>query len=174
MSIQNLTDEMRRRAVNIKLLLMDCDGVLTDGKIYFSHDGEAFKAFSVHDGQGIATWHRAGFETGIITGRESQILVRRAEELGIKYLRQKSRNKTDDFNEILREANATAEEAAYIGDDLPDAPLLRLAGFPVLVRDAALTMEDDNVYITSKNGGAGAVREVVDLLIESKDRNRRK
>jgi 3-deoxy-D-manno-octulosonate 8-phosphate phosphatase (KDO 8-P phosphatase) len=155
-------------AKDIKLLLMDCDGVLTDGKLYFSKDGEELKVFHVHDGQGIANWHEAGFQSGIITGRESEILKRRVDELGIDFLIQGSRDKTKDFEKILTQSNVTADEVAYVGDDLSDLELLKLVKLPIAVANCVDELKASVLYITNKNGGAGAIREVVDLLLKRK------
>jgi 3-deoxy-D-manno-octulosonate 8-phosphate phosphatase (KDO 8-P phosphatase) len=150
----------------IKLLLMDCDGVLTDGKLYFSKDGEELKVFHVHDGQGIVNWHKAGFLTGIITGRKSEILKRRVEELGIHYLIQNSKDKTKDFKEILAVSGVSADEVAYVGDDLADLELLKLVKLPIAVANCAEELKASVLHITNKNGGMGAIREITDLLLK--------
>ena len=168
MENNKLSVSLFKRARTVKLLLLDCDGVLTDGKLYFSKDGEELKAFHVHDGMGISLWHDAGFVSGVITGRESGILGKRVKELGIHYVMQKSRNKVDDFQTILRQSGVTQNEVAYIGDDLPDLGLLEIVGFPVLVADAAIKFDSPDVYITTKSGGCGAIREVVDLILKAK------
>ena len=160
-----ISTELIGRAKRVKLLLMDCDGVLTDGRLYFSSKGEEFKAFHVHDGQGVKLWHSAGFESGIITGRESKILSRRAEELGIRFVRQNCKDKVADCREILKQTGISFEEVAYIGDDLSDKALLELVGFPVLVANAVISLENDTCYYTNKNGGSGAIREVVEVLM---------
>ncbi|HEV8593626.1 MAG TPA: phenylphosphate carboxylase subunit delta, partial [Pyrinomonadaceae bacterium] len=104
---------------NIKLLLMDCDGVLTDGRLYFAADGEEMKVFDVQDGQGLVLWHRAGFKSGIISGRGAgEIIQNRASELGIEYIYTCSSNKVSDFESIIAAVGMTAEETAYIGDDV--------------------------------------------------------
>lgn len=153
----------------IKLLLMDCDGVLTDGKLYFSASGEELKVFNVRDGQGIVMWHKAGFRSGIITGRDAEpIIKKRADELGIHYLRARSEDKINDFNEILADAGVLAEEAAFIGDDIGDMGLLNRVGLPVAVADAVEEVKQAAMFVTRQNGGAGAVREVIDLLLAAK------
>ncbi len=157
------------RARKVKLLLMDCDGVLTDGRLYFSDKGEELKVFHVRDGQGLVMWHEAGFRSGVITGRKSKMLEKRVEDLGIHYLRQSSEDKIKDFEGILRDANLKAEDVAYVGDDLLDAELLSLVGFQVVVADSAQGVRPHAQYITQQNGGNGAIREVTDLLLKSKD-----
>lgn len=165
-------DPIKERALRIKLLLMDCDGVLTDGRLYFSANGEAIKVFHVRDGQGIVSWHTAGFRSGIISGRDAEdILQARAQELGMDYLSVRSEDKVRDFEAILSEAGLAAEETAFIGDDLGDLPLLKRVGFPVAVADAVPEVKTAAVYVTEANGGHGAVREVVDLLLAAKAGN---
>ncbi len=153
----------------IRLLLMDCDGVLTDGRLYFSAQGEAMKAFHVRDGQGITLWHSAGFESGIISGRNSAgIIHARANELGIKYIREGSKDKVTDFEEIIAAANVTAEEVAFVGDDVGDIELMRRVGFAIAVADAVDEVKAVAQHITTTEGGRGAVREVIDMLLSSK------
>lgn len=148
---------------------MDCDGVMTDGRLYFSANGEAMKVFHVRDGQGIALWHKAGFRSGVITGRDAEEILRvRAEELGIHFLSVRSDDKVRDFETILIEADVSAEETAYIGDDLGDLPLLQRVGLPVAVADAVPEVIAAAAYVTEAKGGRGAVREVTDLLLRSK------
>jgi 3-deoxy-D-manno-octulosonate 8-phosphate phosphatase (KDO 8-P phosphatase) len=170
MNIQNLSGDLLSRARRVKLLLMDCDGVLTDGRLYFTERGEEMKVFHVRDGQGLALWHKAGFRSGIITGRDAKkILEARAAELGIRYLRTRSEDKAKDFEDILRDAEVSAEEVAYLGDDIGDICLMEKVGFPVAVADAAAEVFPYIIYRTEKPGGLGAVREVTDLLLNAKN-----
>lgn len=162
-------EQVRKRASKIKLLLMDCDGVLTDGRLYFSPSGEGMKVFHVRDGQGIVSWHRAGFRSGIITGRDGETILRaRAEELGIDYLSVRSEDKTRDLERILIEAGVSASETAYVGDDLADLPIMMRVGLPVAVADAVSEVVSAAAYVTKALGGRGAVREVTDLLLASR------
>ncbi len=170
MSAQRLNAALFERAKNIKLLLMDCDGVLTDGKLFYSLHGEELKVFNVKDGQGIVNWHNTGFRSGVITGRSSQMLEIRAEELGIEFVRQSSENKVDDLNAIIAAANVSREEVAFIGDDLPDLAIFELVGFSVAVADAARELINSADYVTNLTGGNGAVRESIDLLLRAKTR----
>lgn len=161
--------EIIERAKNIKLLLMDCDGVLTDGRLYFSENGEALKVFHVRDGQGLATWHKAGFRSGIISGRDARkILEQRCSELGMHYLRTGSPDKTKDLAEILEDAQVVLSEVAYIGDDIGDICLLEKVGLPVAVADASREVFPFVKYTTAAKGGGGAVREVTNLLLQAK------
>ncbi len=171
MEISEISDEIRERARKVKLLLMDCDGVLTDGRLYFTEAGEAMKVFHVRDGQGLALWHQAGFRSGIITGRNAEkILQSRADELGISYIKTRSKDKEQDFINILRSENIKAEEVAYIGDDLGDICLMRLVGFPIAVADAMSDLDQYIIHKTKNKGGQGAVREITDLLLRIKNK----
>lgn len=163
------TAELIDRLNKVKLLLMDCDGVLTDGRLYFSERGEKLKVFHVRDGQGLAMWHEGGFKSGIISGRGAgAILARRAAELGIAYVKVMSEDKRADFREILDAEGLTAEETAFIGDDIGDIELMKLVGVPIAVADAVDEAKHCAAFVTKRPGGCGAVREVTDLLIASR------
>lgn len=158
------------RARGVKLLLMDCDGVLTDGRLYFTEKGEEMKVFHVRDGQGLALWHRAGFRSGIITGRDAKkIIEARSAELGIHYLKSRSEDKAKDFEDILLDAKVNPDEVAYIGDDVGDITLMKKVGLPIAVADAISEVFPHVLYRTEKPGGLGAVREVTDLLLNAKN-----
>jgi 3-deoxy-D-manno-octulosonate 8-phosphate phosphatase (KDO 8-P phosphatase) len=165
---EHLADNVEERAAKIKLLLMDCDGVLTDGRLYFTENGEEIKVFNVKDGQGIADWHEKGFISGIISGRNSKAVERRANELGIKYVKQGSKDKIKDFEDILADSDIFAEETAYIGDDLPDIQILTLVGLAVAVADAEKKLFEHSHIKTNKNGGNGAVRETINFILKTK------
>jgi 3-deoxy-D-manno-octulosonate 8-phosphate phosphatase (KDO 8-P phosphatase) len=160
--------EIIERACRIKLLLMDCDGVLTDGRLYFTESGETMKVFNVRDGQGLVMWHEAGFQSGIISGRNSEIVAHRAQELRISYVKIGARDKVKDFAEILTDAKVSAAEVAYIGDDLPDMKLMKMVGLAVAVADAAVEVFSLAHYTTQAKGGFGAVRETIELILKSK------
>lgn len=148
---------------------MDCDGVLTDGRLYFSERGEELKVFHVRDGQGLAMWHKAGFKSGIISGRDAgPIIQKRADELGIDYVRTGSRDKIRDFEEIIADAGVSAEEVAFVGDDVGDIDLMKAVGLAVAVLDAMPEVKEAAHLVTEKSGGYGAVREVTDLLLGAK------
>ncbi len=163
-----MNNEILQRARKIKLLLMDCDGVLTDGRLYFTEAGETIKVFHVRDGQGIVSWHAAGFRSGIISGRNSKIVEIRAKELGIEFVRQGAANKIGVFEEILALANVSAEETAFVGDDIPDISLFERVGLAIAVADAVSEAKVVAHFITETKGGRGAVREITDLILESK------
>lgn len=163
-----MNEDILKRAQKIKLLLMDCDGVLTDGRLYFTESGETMKVFHVRDGQGLVAWHNLGFESGIISGRNSEVVKTRAAELGIKYVKTGSRDKVSDLEEVLAAADVSAAEVAFIGDDLPDIDIFRLVGLPIAVADSEAEVLRESLYITKAKGGLGAVREITNLLISAK------
>ena len=154
----------------IKLLLLDVDGVMTDGRIIYDNDGGETKAFDVKDGHGLKLVQRAGIQVGIITGRQSAIVTRRATELGIDLVYQGVKDKRLPFNEILEKLSLTPEEVAYVGDDIVDLPVMRQVGFAATVADA---MDDVKLYadmVTKRSGGRGAVREICDFLLKESGR----
>ncbi|MDM7922935.1 MAG: HAD hydrolase family protein [Pyrinomonadaceae bacterium] len=154
----------------IKLLLMDCDGVLTDGRLYFTARGEEMKVFNVRDGQGLALWHRAGFRSGIISGRDAgDIIKKRAEELGIEFVVTGSRDKVADLEEILGRSGVSASECAFVGDDIGDIEIMKRVGLGIAVADAEAATIGAAGYVTKKNGGYGAIREVVEMLLAAKE-----
>jgi 3-deoxy-D-manno-octulosonate 8-phosphate phosphatase (KDO 8-P phosphatase) len=170
MNNQQLSDDFLSRGRKIKLLLMDCDGVMTDGRLYFSENGEHMKVFHVRDGQGLALWHRAGFRSGIISGRDAgKILKVRADELGMHYVKAGSLDKAKDFEDILQDAQVSPDEVAYIGDDVGDISLMERVGLPIAVADAAVEVFSYVLYKTENKGGHGAVREVTDILLTAKN-----
>ena len=166
-----MTDsDVQSRAARIKLFLMDCDGVLTDARIWVLENGEDQKAFHTRDGLGLELLHRAGIHSGVISGRVSSALTRRAEMLGMSYVRQGCVDKEEAFAEILSAAGLTASEVAFAGDDLNDVPLMLQSGLAIAVADAALETREHAHYITQAHGGHGAVREVVELILKSQNK----
>ncbi|HEX8890458.1 MAG TPA: HAD family hydrolase [Pyrinomonadaceae bacterium] len=165
--MSEVTAEIERRAAHIKLVLMDCDGVLTDGRITLLSDGDEEKSFHTRDGHGIVLLHRAGLHTGIISGRKSTLVERRARELGMRYVRQGTWNKVEDFEAVLKEAGVDEKEVAFIGDDVTDVPLMRRSGLAVAVADATAETKESAHYITGLPGGFGAVREVCELVLKA-------
>ena len=161
---------IERRASHIKLLLLDCDGVLTDGRLWLTQDGEEQKAFNAHDGLGLSLWRRAGLKSGIISGRTSQAVTRRADELGIEFVCQGDEQKMAAFAEVLRQAGADENEVAFIGDDLTDIPIMQRAEFAVAVADAVAETRAVAHYVTRAKGGHGAVREVVEIILKAQGR----
>jgi len=161
---------IEERASKIKLLLMDCDGVLTDGRIWLFENGEEQKGFHTRDGLGIELWHRAGLKSGIISGRNSSAVERRARTLGMSFVVQGVVEKVQAFTETVAEAGVTNEEVAFIGDDLNDIPLMVRSGLGVAVADAAIEARDLADYVTKLPGGQGAVREVIELILKAQGR----
>ncbi len=165
-----IDQELMERAAKIKLLLMDCDGVLTDGRITLLPNGDEQKTFHVRDGQGIVLLHRAGLRSGIISGRNSSLVERRAKELGVEFVRQGAWNKLDDFEEIISEIGLTPAETAFIGDDVADIPVMLRVGLAAAVADAANETKRVAHLITNSNGGFGAVREATDFILKSQQK----
>lgn len=164
-----LSKALRERARKIKLLLMDVDGVLTDGRIYYlPRPGGGFfetKTFHSRDGLGIRLAHEAGLRTGIITGRSSPALEYRVKELGIHFLQQEARDKLGPYQKILHAAQLDDKEVCYVGDDIVDLPLLRRVGLAVGVGDGYEILRRYVHYWTRRPGGAGAVRETIELIL---------
>src|SRR5437868_14889979 len=149
---------------------MDCDGTLTDGRIWLTADGDEQKAFHARDGQGISVWHRAGFKSGIISGRASSGVKRRAHELKVHYVHQYSKDKVIALEEIIADASVSVDECCFVGDDLGDIAIMRLVGLAVAVADAAQETKDAAHYVTRLEGGAGAVRELIEIIPKAQDR----
>ncbi len=167
---ESINEDVRQRAQRIKLLLMDCDGVLTDGLLWLTEDYDEQKAFHARDGQGISLLHRAGLRTGIITGRKSTAVERRAHDLKIAYVHQYAKDKIKALEEILVEAGVSAQECAFIGDDLADIPPMRRVSLACAVADAVEETKRAAHYVTRASGGRGAVREVCELILKSQGR----
>ena len=167
-----LTAALKKRAAQIKVLLMDVDGTLTAGGVTLlsQNDGTALeiKTFDAHDGQGLTLAHAAGLRTGCITGRESPALLRRAREMKMEFIYMKQPVKMAAYEEIREKAGVSDSAVAYIGDDLPDIPLMRRAGLAIAVGDAVPEVKEAAHYITKAHAGHGAVREAVELVLKSK------
>ena len=163
-----------KRAKKIKLLLLDVDGVLTDGRVYLmsvSGAGAAaeMKVFDAHDGAGMKLAHRMGIKTGLITGRDSVATAQRAHEMQVDYLFQGRAEKMGAYKESLQRASASDAEVAYIGDDLPDLPLLARVGLAVATANAVPEVKKAAHYVTQARGGEGAAREVVELILKAQN-----
>jgi 3-deoxy-D-manno-octulosonate 8-phosphate phosphatase (KDO 8-P phosphatase) len=156
---------MREKAKRIKLIVLDVDGTLTDGKLYINNDGEEIKAFNVKDGMAIAQGIKYGMKFAIITGKESGIVRKRAEELGIKEVHQKISNKIKVLNEILERNEITYEETAYMGDDINDIPAIMKAGLTAAPYDSSQDIIHLVNFRASSKGGKGAVREFVEYIL---------
>jgi 3-deoxy-D-manno-octulosonate 8-phosphate phosphatase (KDO 8-P phosphatase) len=165
-----MSPDLRRRAKEIRLLVMDVDGVLTDGTIVCGPDGQEWKAFHVQDGFAIAAGQRAGLKMAFISGRTSGAVARRAAELGVAEVHQGTRDKVATYEGLMRRHNLPDAAAAFIGDDLVDLALLGRVGLAVAVADAAPEVRAAVHYVTAAPGGRGAVREVVRLILEVQGR----
>ena len=165
------TRAVSARAKKIRVLLMDVDGVLTDGRIWLlsRRDGTAseIKGFSAYDGAGLKLARAAGLRTGLITGRESSAVAQRARECEIEFVYQGRATKIGAFEEILRITGASESEVAYVGDDLPDLSILQRAGLAVAVANAAPEVKRAAHVVTARAGGEGAVREVIELIVKA-------
>jgi len=158
---------MMDEARSIRLLAMDADGVLTNGEIIYSDAGEEMKVFSILDGLGIAVARHAGLTTAILTGRTSPAVERRARELGVTYVRQGCSDKGAALRELLAEVDLRRDEAAFIGDDINDLLAFRECGWRIAVSNASEDLKAEADYLTKQRGGQGAVREVIELILES-------
>jgi 3-deoxy-D-manno-octulosonate 8-phosphate phosphatase (KDO 8-P phosphatase) len=161
-------DAVLERAQLIRLLVLDVDGVLTDGRLFISATGEEVKVFHVRDGAGLVAVQRAGVTVAIISGRDSPAVTRRANELGIRHVYQGVGDKGAQLDRLIAELGVTAAETACVGDDTPDAPMLRRAGLAIGVADAHPALLAAAHWVTKSNGGHGAVREVCDLLLSAR------
>ena len=160
------------RAKKIRVLLMDVDGVLTDGRVWLHSQPDGvtateIKGFSAYDGAGLKVAHDAGMRTGLITGRESAAVSRRANECGMEFVYQGRATKIGSYEEILKLTGASDEETCYIGDDLPDIPILNRAGRAVAGANATQETKPAAHYICKRSGGEGAVREVIQLILKA-------
>ena len=150
----------------IELLVLDVDGVLTDGRIVLDRRGEEIKAFHVRDGSGMKYWKRAGGKLALISGRGSPAIEHRARELDVDAVRLNAKHKLPAFEEVLEELGLRPERAAMVGDDLPDLPVLLRCGFGVAVADAVAEVREHAAYVTTAPGGSGAVREVIEMILK--------
>jgi 3-deoxy-D-manno-octulosonate 8-phosphate phosphatase (KDO 8-P phosphatase) len=167
-----ISPALKKRAAQIKVFLMDVDGTMTDGGVLLlsQPDGSALeiKKFDAHDGQGLTLAHTAGIRTGCITGRESPALLRRAHEMKMDYIYMKIPLKMPAYEEILAKAGVKDAEVAFVGDDLPDIPILKRVGLAVAVGDAVADVKKIAHYTTKALAGKGAIREAIELILKSK------
>lgn len=167
MSRQSVTERARR----VRLLLLDVDGVLTDGRIYLLPDGSGglveSKAFDVADGAGIVLARQAGLETGIISGRDSPVVTARAHELGITEVHLGVRDKAAALDRVVQSTGISTDAIGFAGDEIVDLPVMRRVGFPVAVQNAPEEVRAHAAFVTSAPGGRGAVREVIELILKS-------
>lgn len=163
----NKEQEIFEKASKIKALVLDVDGVMTDGSLVFDEDGKEYKTFNAKDGQGIVMLNKAGFVTAIITARQNGTVRHRFKNLGMTKLFEGCKNKIAALKELMEEYNLKFEEIAYMGDDLPDICCLKAVGLPSCPFDAVEEVQGHAVFISSKNGGRGAVRELCNLILKA-------
>ena len=168
-----LPKQLAQRARQVKLLLLDVDGVLTDGRIIYDDEGREFKVFHIHDGYGLNRFREAGGLIGLLSGRRSMAVERRAKELNIEIVHQGATNKLSVYESILAQYALKDYEVAYVGDDLIDLPLFGRVGLAVAVASAHPTVRQAAHWVTKNAGGAGAVREVTDVLLVAKNSHMR-
>jgi len=159
---------MPKNLKDIQLLLLDVDGVLTDGSIIYSDEDSETKVFNVKDGFGLKLIMSAGIKVGLVTGRTSKALHHRCRDLKIKYIYDGVQQKAQLLDKIVLETGVSADDTAFIGDDLPDIPLMRRIGLSIAVADAHEMVRDYSDWVTSAPGGRGAVREVCDALLKAR------
>jgi 3-deoxy-D-manno-octulosonate 8-phosphate phosphatase (KDO 8-P phosphatase) len=165
-----VAESLEQRCERIEMLVLDVDGVLTDGSIVYSDRGEELKAFHVRDGSGLKFWLQLGKRAGIITGRSSPAVARRAQELGLTAVAQGAEDKGVAYDRMMREQGLDTAAVCCVGDDLPDVPLLSRSGLGVAVADACAEAKAAAHHVTTAAGGRGAVREVVELILRSQGR----
>jgi len=161
---------MNVNLADIEMLVMDVDGVLTDGTLIINGDGSESKSFNSMDGHGIRMWQRAGLKVALISGRASEPTQRRAEQLQIEYVFQDCHHKLPVFEKLLEQIGLSPDKVAYIGDDLTDLPVITYVGFGVAVADAVDEVKRYADYVTARPGGRGAVREVIEYILKNSGR----
>ena len=159
---------MSKQAAAVRLLALDVDGVLTDGRIYYTNEGDEIKAFNIKDGLGIKLLQRSGVQVAIITGRTSAIVERRARELGIDDIVQGREDKRDALEELCRRHDLALQECAYMGDDLPDLGAVRACGLGMTVADGAAPVREAADWVSTLRGGEGAVREACEFILDAR------
>lgn len=155
------------KAKKLKLLILDVDGVLTDGRLFFDNKGEEYKCFHARDGHGIKLLQQTGVEVAVISGRKSNSVAMRMKNLGVEHVYQGHENKIAAFNEIIKTMAIEPEQAAHVGDDLLDLPIMTRVGLAIAVNDANDSVKEYADWCTTLSGGEGAVREVCDFIMRS-------
>ena len=164
---EKLSAAVTEAAKKIKLVLLDVDGVLTDGRLYYGNSGEEMKAFNIQDGLGIKLLQKGDIQVGIITGRVSALLQRRADELSIDPVVQGREDKLTALNELLETMDVQLDEIAFVGDDLPDLAVIRRVGLGITPANGSAIVAAQAHWQTSKAGGQGAVREIAEMILEA-------
>lgn len=167
MSINTFSSELKTRFKNIKLLVLDVDGVMTNGGLTIGDDGQEYKTFHAHDGLGMKLLKASGVELAIITGRTSNVVKKRAESTGVAHFYQGAEDKLAAFNDLVQKSGLQASQCAFMGDDVVDLPPMLKCGLALAVPDSPALVLTHAHYITKKAGGHGAVREVCELLMQA-------
>jgi 3-deoxy-D-manno-octulosonate 8-phosphate phosphatase (KDO 8-P phosphatase) len=162
-----MTGSVNDIAKQIRLLILDVDGVMTDGGLQFDNQGEEFKTFNSLDGHGMRMLLECGIEIAVITGRNSRIVSHRMNELGVRHIYQGYRDKLLAYEKLLQDTGLEPEQTAYVGDDLPDLPIMRRVGFAIAVQNAHIFVKQHCDWVTTARGGNGAVREVTDFILQA-------
>lgn len=161
--------EILQRAAKIKLAIFDVDGIFTDGRLYFSPEGDEMKVFHVRDGFGIKAIQNAGITVAIISGRKGPAVTKRMQSLGVEHVHQGFEDKLPVYQKLIDKLGFTPEQTSYMGDDVPDIPVLHVCGLPMTVADAHHSVVPHAVYVTPQGGGQGAVRQACELLLAAQD-----
>lgn len=162
--MQNILD----KAKNIEWVILDVDGVMTDGSLFIGDDGQEYKAFNSLDGHGLRMLQESGISVAIITGRQSQVVNHRMEDLGITTIYQGYRDKTPAYESLLKDKNIHNDNVAYVGDDVVDLPIMSRVGLPIAVQNAHPFVKKHATWVTEASGGRGAVREVCEMIMQSR------
>ena len=165
-----LKEDLKDLAKRIKLLLLDVDGVLTDGRIVYDSRGRDMKFFDVHDGMGVHVLRKMGIKTILITAKGSRAIKPRAKDMGVEEILENISPKTKVLDKILKQHKVSVDEVCFVGDDLVDLGLMKRVGFPIAVFNACPEIKQSAAYITLREGGRGAVREVAELILKAKDK----
>ncbi len=168
--MSEMDQSLKQRAIEIRMLVLDVDGVLTDGRLYFDDAGNEMKAFNTRDGLGIKALQQCGIEVAIITGRTSAVVTQRMEQLGIRHVYQGCEDKLSAFMDLLQVTGLEAHQLCFAGDDWIDLPVLSRVGLAVTVADGEDLVKQNVHWITRRNGGEGAVREICNLLLSAQDK----
>ncbi|AOE50501.1 3-deoxy-manno-octulosonate-8-phosphatase KdsC [Kangiella sediminilitoris] len=161
------SEELLEKAARIKLLICDVDGVLSNGQVIIGNHGEELKTFNIKDGFGLKSLMKHGVEVAIITGRNSEIVAKRCQELSIQHYYQGQQNKIAAYTELCEKLSIQPFEVCHVGDDLPDLPLMRRSGLGVTVSDGHWFVREHADWVTDSKGGHGAVREITDMILQS-------
>lgn len=167
MSNAAVSDEVIARAKKIKVIIFDVDGVMTNGGLTIGDDGQEYKTFNTQDGLGMKLLKKSGVQMAIITGRTSQVVTKRAETTGVAHFYQGVEDKLVAFNDLIKQLNVTPEETAFMGDDVVDMPPMLRCGLSISVPAAPSAVKERAHYVTTKQGGSGAVREICELIMQA-------